>query len=74
MTTRDTAKNELLFPCHSKKPTKQSNVTRMTNKNILSLFIILVLMSIACAAGNFVISVSPLRGASENRFVMFCKY
>jgi phospholipid-transporting ATPase len=56
---RHCAKNELLFPCHSKKPTKQSNVTRMTNKNILSLFIILVLMSIACAAGNFVISVSP---------------
>ncbi|CAO3680797.1 unnamed protein product [Umbelopsis ramanniana] len=41
----------------SKKPTKQSNVTRMTNRNILSLFVILVLMSVACAAGNFVISV-----------------
>ncbi|KAJ2960716.1 hypothetical protein NQZ79_g3924 [Umbelopsis isabellina] len=41
----------------SKKPTKQSNVTKITNRNILSLFIILVIMSVACAAGNFVISV-----------------
>ncbi|OZJ05495.1 hypothetical protein BZG36_01897 [Bifiguratus adelaidae] len=41
----------------SKKPSKQSNVTRITNRNILNLFTILVVMSIACAIGNVVISI-----------------
>lgn len=41
----------------SKKPTKSSNVTRKTNRNILYLFAMLVTMSVLCSIGNFVISV-----------------
>lgn len=41
----------------SKKPSKVSNVTRITNRNILFLFVILVVMSIACAVGGLVFSV-----------------
>ncbi|KAI9478083.1 MAG: hypothetical protein EXX96DRAFT_595572 [Benjaminiella poitrasii] len=40
----------------SKKPTKASNVTRKTNRNILYLFCILVTMSILCSVGSYVIS------------------
>lgn len=36
----------------SKKPSKMSNVTHITNRNILYLFAILVLMSIACSCGG----------------------
>lgn len=42
----------------SKKPSKVSNVTRITNRNILYLFSILVIMSIACAIGGLVFTVS----------------
>ncbi|KAG1293014.1 hypothetical protein G6F66_006458 [Rhizopus arrhizus] len=41
----------------SKKPSKVSNVTRITNRNILYLFAILVLMSIACAIGGLVFTI-----------------
>ncbi|KAI8090920.1 uncharacterized protein B0P05DRAFT_463626 [Gilbertella persicaria] len=41
----------------SKKPTKASNVTRKTNRNILYLFGMLVTMSILCSAGSYAISV-----------------
>ncbi|KAG1054085.1 hypothetical protein G6F43_003886 [Rhizopus delemar] len=41
----------------SKKPTKSSNVARKTNRNILYLFAMLVVMSILCSIGNYVISV-----------------
>ncbi|KAI9268801.1 hypothetical protein BY458DRAFT_533795 [Sporodiniella umbellata] len=41
----------------SKKPSKVSNVTRITNRNILYLFAILVLMSIACAVGGLVFTI-----------------
>jgi phospholipid-transporting ATPase len=44
----------------SKKPSKVSNVTRITNRNILYLFSILVIMSIACAIGGLVFTVSWL--------------
>ncbi|KAI8376471.1 uncharacterized protein BYT42DRAFT_498686 [Radiomyces spectabilis] len=40
----------------SKKPTKTSNVSRITNRNILYLFSMLVLMSILCSVGNLAIS------------------
>ncbi|KAI8095529.1 hypothetical protein BDF21DRAFT_406112 [Thamnidium elegans] len=40
----------------SKKPTKASNVTRITNRNILYLFTMLVMMSILCSVGNLVTS------------------
>ncbi|KAI8981510.1 hypothetical protein BDB01DRAFT_794396 [Pilobolus umbonatus] len=40
----------------SKKPTKLSNVTRMTNKNILYLFAILITMAVLCSCGNYVMS------------------
>ncbi|KAG1226260.1 hypothetical protein G6F35_002993 [Rhizopus arrhizus] len=40
----------------SKKPSKVSNVTRITNRNILYLFAILVIMSIACAIGGLIFS------------------
>ncbi|KAI9280041.1 hypothetical protein BY458DRAFT_430915 [Sporodiniella umbellata] len=40
----------------SKKPTKSSNVARKTNRNILYLFVMLVIMSILCSIGNYVIS------------------
>lgn len=43
---------------YSKKPSKVSNVTRITNRNILYLFTILVAMSIACSIGGLVITVS----------------
>ncbi|KAI7850667.1 hypothetical protein BDC45DRAFT_546515 [Circinella umbellata] len=36
----------------SKKPSKMSNVTHITNRNILYLFAILVIMSIACSCGG----------------------
>lgn len=42
----------------SKKPTKASNVTRKTNRNILYLFAMLVTMSVLCSIGNYVTSVS----------------
>lgn len=42
----------------SKKPTKASNVTKKTNRNILYLFAMLVTMSILCSVGNYVMSVS----------------
>ncbi|KAI8974999.1 hypothetical protein BDB01DRAFT_805666 [Pilobolus umbonatus] len=38
----------------SKKPTKASNVARITNRNILYLFSMLVIMSISCSLGNLV--------------------
>ncbi|KAI9276277.1 hypothetical protein BY458DRAFT_506188 [Sporodiniella umbellata] len=41
----------------SKKPSKVSNVTRITNRNILYLFSILVIMSVACAVGGLVFSI-----------------
>lgn len=40
----------------SKKPTKASNVTKKTNRNILYLFAMLVTMSILCSVGNFAMS------------------
>ncbi|CAO3642128.1 unnamed protein product [Mucor fragilis] len=40
----------------SKKPTKASNVTRITNRNILYLFAMLVAMSILCSVGSYAIS------------------
>ncbi|KAI8065645.1 hypothetical protein BC940DRAFT_303921 [Gongronella butleri] len=40
----------------SKKPTKFSNVTRITNRNILYLFTMLVLMSVLCSVGNLVLT------------------
>ncbi|KAI7896245.1 uncharacterized protein EV154DRAFT_558582 [Mucor mucedo] len=40
----------------SKKPTKASNVTRITNRNILYLFTMLVIMSVLCSVGNLVTS------------------
>ncbi|KAI8638204.1 hypothetical protein BD408DRAFT_423376 [Parasitella parasitica] len=40
----------------SKKPTKASNVTRITNRNILYLFAMLVTMSVLCSVGNYFIS------------------
>lgn len=45
---------------HSKKPSKISNVTRITNRNILYLFAILVIMSVACAIGGLVFSVRKI--------------
>lgn len=45
---------------YSKKPTKASNVTRITNRNILYLFTMLVIMSILCSVGNLVSSVSRI--------------
>ncbi|KAI9469032.1 MAG: hypothetical protein EXX96DRAFT_590210 [Benjaminiella poitrasii] len=42
----------------SKKPSKVSNVTRITNRNILYLFAILVIMSIACAIGGLVFTIT----------------
>lgn len=50
----------MLFSYNSKKPSKISNVTRITNRNILYLFAILVIMSVACAIGGLVFSVSYL--------------
>lgn len=44
----------------SKKPTKSSNVAHKTNRNILYLFAMLVVMSILCSIGNYVISVNTL--------------
>ncbi|KAG0186244.1 hypothetical protein DFQ28_008143 [Apophysomyces sp. BC1034] len=41
----------------SKKPSKVSNVTRITNRNILYLFAILVAMSVACAIGGLVFTI-----------------
>ncbi|CAO3618575.1 unnamed protein product [Cunninghamella echinulata] len=38
----------------SKKPTKASNVTKITNRNILYLFTMLVIMSVLCSVGNLV--------------------
>ncbi|ORX61690.1 phospholipid-translocating P-type ATPase [Hesseltinella vesiculosa] len=38
----------------SKKPTKSSNVTRITNRNILYLFTMLVIMSVLCSVGNLI--------------------
>lgn len=43
---------------NSKKPSKMSNVTHITNRNILYLFAILVLMSIACSCGGLGFAVS----------------
>ncbi|CAO0794301.1 unnamed protein product [Mucor circinelloides] len=40
----------------SKKPTKASNVTRITNRNILYLFAMLVTMSVLCSVGSYAIS------------------
>ncbi|KAI9345739.1 hypothetical protein BD770DRAFT_370616 [Pilaira anomala] len=40
----------------SKKPTKASNVTKITNRNILYLFTMLVMMSVLCSVGNLVTS------------------
>ncbi|OAC98105.1 hypothetical protein MUCCIDRAFT_150463 [Mucor lusitanicus CBS 277.49] len=40
----------------SKKPTKASNVTRITNRNIMYLFAMLVAMSILCSVGSYAIS------------------
>ncbi|KAI8583404.1 hypothetical protein K450DRAFT_223488 [Umbelopsis ramanniana AG] len=42
----------------SKKPSKVSNVTRLTNRNIVYLFIILVVMSICCSIGGLVTTIS----------------
>lgn len=42
---------------HSKKPTKSSNVTRITNRNIWYLFTMLVIMSIMCSVGYLALSV-----------------
>lgn len=42
----------------SKKPTKASNVTKKTNRNILYLFAMLVTMSVLCSVGNYALSVS----------------
>ncbi|KAI7904565.1 uncharacterized protein BX663DRAFT_502824 [Cokeromyces recurvatus] len=42
----------------SKKPSKVSNVTRITNRNILYLFAILVIMSVACAVGGLVFTIT----------------
>ncbi|KAI8987868.1 hypothetical protein BDF20DRAFT_813789 [Mycotypha africana] len=42
----------------SKKPSKVSNVTRITNRNILYLFAILVVMSVACSIGGLVFSIT----------------
>ncbi|KAI9251699.1 hypothetical protein EDC94DRAFT_621844 [Helicostylum pulchrum] len=42
----------------SKKPTKLSNVTRITNRNILYLFGMLVTMSVLCSCGNLAMSKS----------------
>ncbi|KAG2230112.1 hypothetical protein INT48_002466, partial [Thamnidium elegans] len=42
----------------SKKPSKISNVTRITNRNILYLFAILVIMSVACAIGGLVFTIT----------------
>ncbi|KAI9253687.1 hypothetical protein EDC94DRAFT_636528 [Helicostylum pulchrum] len=42
----------------SKKPSKISNVTRITNRNILYLFSILVIMSVACAIGGLVFTIT----------------
>ncbi|KAI8876251.1 phospholipid-translocating P-type ATPase [Backusella circina FSU 941] len=42
----------------SKKPSKVSNVNRITNQNILNLFMILIIMSVACAIGGLVFSIS----------------
>jgi phospholipid-transporting ATPase len=42
----------------SKKPTKISNVTRITNRNIMYLFWILVGMSLAGAIGGVLFTVS----------------
>ncbi|CAM0137054.1 unnamed protein product [Umbelopsis sp. WA50703] len=42
----------------SKKPSKVSNVTRITNRNILYLFAILVAMSIACSIGGLAITIT----------------
>ncbi|KAI8983931.1 hypothetical protein BDF20DRAFT_815946 [Mycotypha africana] len=41
----------------SKKPTKVSNVTRITNRNILYLFAMLVAMSVLCSVGNLAMSI-----------------
>ncbi|ORZ07642.1 hypothetical protein BCR42DRAFT_336388 [Absidia repens] len=38
----------------SKKPTKASNVTHITNRNIMYLFTMLVIMSVVCSIGNLV--------------------
>lgn len=40
----------------SKKPTKSSNVTRITNRNIWYLFTMLVIMSIMCSVGYLALS------------------
>lgn len=42
----------------SKKPSKLSNVSRITNRNILYLFGMLVTMSILCSCGNYGVSKS----------------
>lgn len=50
----------------SKKPTKASNVTRKTNRNILYLFAMLVTMSILCSCGNYAMSV---RNGDETKYI-----
>ncbi|OZJ06578.1 hypothetical protein BZG36_00602 [Bifiguratus adelaidae] len=50
----------------SKKPSKSSNITRITNRNILFLFAILVLMSIAGAVGDLV---TTLRAGNERGYL-----
>ena len=50
----------------SKKPTKLSNVTRRTNRNILYLFGMLVTMSVLCSCGNYAMSV---RSGEETRYI-----
>ncbi|KAI8373598.1 hypothetical protein EDC96DRAFT_438020 [Choanephora cucurbitarum] len=51
----------------SKKPTKASNVTRKTNRNILYLFGMLVTMSILCSAGSYAMSV---RESANRSYIM----
>ena len=43
---------------NSKKPTKASNVTHITNRNIWYLFTMLVVMSVMCSVGYLVLSVN----------------
>ncbi|KAL1916326.1 uncharacterized protein VTP21DRAFT_5943 [Calcarisporiella thermophila] len=60
-----------------KKPVKQSNITRITNRNIIWLFILLVLMSVLASAGNVIIylrnneKLSYLGGQKENLWATF---
>ncbi|OZJ04656.1 hypothetical protein BZG36_02875 [Bifiguratus adelaidae] len=48
--------HELILSCCSKKPSKTSNITKITNRNILYLFFSLLIMSIACAAGKYALT------------------